>query len=108
MKRPRALNAAELKRHPLPPVEGGDKDAHGKLLIVAGSRAVPGAALLAAHGAMRAGAGKLRLAVPEDVAIPLGVAMPEAMVKGFATARDIPGKRSKLVRDLLPELRLQP
>lgn len=88
MKRPRALNRAELKRHPLPPVEGGDKDAHGRLLIIAGSRAVPGAALLAAHGAMRAGAGKLRMAVPDDVAVPLGIAMPEAMVTGFATARD--------------------
>ena len=37
---------------------------------------------------MRAGAGKLRLAVPDDVAIPLGVAMPEALVQGFPTARD--------------------
>ena len=88
MKRPRALTQAELKRHPLPPVEGGDKDSHGRLLIVAGSRSVPGAALLAAHGAMRAGAGKLKLAVPDDVAVPLGVAMPEALVQGFPTARD--------------------
>lgn len=88
MKRPRPLTVTELKRHPLPPVAGGDKDTHGKLLIIAGSRAVPGAALLAAHGAMRAGAGKLKIAVPDGVAIPLGVAMPEAMVQGFATARD--------------------
>ena len=83
-----ALTAAELKRHPLPPLEDGGKEAHGRLLIIAGSRAVPGAALLAAHGAMRAGAGKLRMAVPDDIAIPLGLAMPEAMVNGFATARD--------------------
>ncbi|HEV2044452.1 MAG TPA: NAD(P)H-hydrate dehydratase [Sphingomicrobium sp.] len=82
------LTAAELKRHPLPPVEGGDKDSHGQILIIAGSRDVPGAGLLAAHGAMRAGAGKLQLAAPGDIAIPLGIAMPEAMVVGFATARD--------------------
>lgn len=88
MSRPRALDAAELKRHPLPDVAGGDKDAHGQILIVGGSRAVPGAALLAAHGAMRAGAGKLQVATPADIAIPLGVAMPEAMVMGFAEARD--------------------
>lgn len=88
MTRPRALTAAELKRHPLPPVTGGDKDSHGQLLIIAGSRSVPGAALLAAHGAMRAGAGKLQIAAPDDVAVALGVAMPEAMVKGFPTARD--------------------
>ena len=88
MSRARALNAAELKRHPLPPVDGGDKDDHGKILIIAGSRDVPGAASLAAHGAMRAGAGKLQIAAPDDVAVPLGIAMPEAMVVGFATARD--------------------
>lgn len=88
MRRPRALTATELKRHPLPPVEGGDKESHGRLLIVAGSRSVPGGALLAAHGAMRAGAGKLKLAVPDDVSTALGVAMPEALVQGFPTARD--------------------
>ncbi|MES2902991.1 MAG: NAD(P)H-hydrate dehydratase [Pseudomonadota bacterium] len=86
--RPKPLTAAELKRHPLPPVAGGDKDSHGQILIIAGSREVPGAALLAAHGAMRAGAGKLKLGVPDAIAIPLGVAMPEAMVVGSATARD--------------------
>ena len=88
MSRPVALTAAELKRHPLPLIEGGDKDSHGTVLIIAGSRDVPGAGLLTAHGAMRAGAGKLQLAVPDDIAVPLGVAMPEAMVVGFATARD--------------------
>jgi hydroxyethylthiazole kinase-like uncharacterized protein yjeF len=82
------LTRIELNRHPLPPVEAGTKDRHGQILIIAGSRDVPGAGLLAAHGAMRAGAGKLQLAVPDDIAIPLGIAMPEAMVVGFATARD--------------------
>lgn len=88
MSRPTALTATELKRHPLPSFDGGDKDSHGQILIIAGSRDVPGAALLAAQGAMRAGAGKLQLAVPDDIAVPLGIAMPEAMVVGFATARD--------------------
>ena len=88
MSKPRALNAAELKRFPLPPIEDGDKDSHGQIMIIAGSRDVPGAALLTAHGAMRAGAGKLQIAAPDDIAIPLGIAMPEAMVVGFATARD--------------------
>ena len=86
--KPRALTASELKRHPLPPVEGGDKDAHGSILIIAGSRDVPGAALLTATAAMRAGAGTLQLAAPDDIAVHLGIAMPEAMVVGYATARD--------------------
>ena len=88
MPKPKPLTAAALKRHPLPPIEGGDKDRHGQILIIAGSLDVPGAGLLTANAAMRAGAGKLQLAVPDDVAVPLGIAMPEAMVVGFATARD--------------------
>ncbi|MDQ3144076.1 MAG: NAD(P)H-hydrate dehydratase [Pseudomonadota bacterium] len=88
MSKPTALNRAELGGHPLPAVEGGDKDSHGQILIIAGSRDVPGAALLAAHGAMRAGAGKLQIAAPDVIAVPLGVAMPEAMVVGHASHRD--------------------
>jgi hydroxyethylthiazole kinase-like uncharacterized protein yjeF len=86
--RPKPLTKAELERHPLPPIKAGTKDRHGQILIIAGSRDVPGAGLLVAHAAMRAGAGKLQLAVPDDIAVPLGVAMPEAMVVGFSTARD--------------------
>ncbi|MGI8932304.1 MAG: NAD(P)H-hydrate dehydratase [Sphingomicrobium sp.] len=82
------LDAAELERHPLPAIASGDKDRHGQILIIAGSRDVPGAALLAAHGAMRSGAGKLQIAAPDVIAVPLGVAMPEAMVVGHASHRD--------------------
>ena len=64
MKAPVALTRTELVKRPLPAVESGDKDSHGQILIIAGSRDVPGAALLAAHGAMRAGAGKLQIAAP--------------------------------------------
>ena len=84
----RALTAAALKDFALPSQDSGDKDSHGQILIIAGSRDVPGAPLLTAHAAMRAGAGKLQLAAPDDIAVPLGIAMPEAMVAGFATARD--------------------
>ena len=58
--------------------------------------------LLAAHGAMRAGAGKLQIAAPDDIAVPLGIAMPEAMVVGFATARD-GGFARRAVRTLLDQ-----
>jgi hydroxyethylthiazole kinase-like uncharacterized protein yjeF len=74
------LDEAALRAHPLPPVIDGDKDTKGRLLVVAGSREVPGAALLTARAAMRAGAGKLRIATPESVAAQVGIAMPEAMV----------------------------
>ena len=84
----RALDAGALERHPLPPVIDGDKETKGRILIVAGSRDIPGAALLAATAAMRAGAGKLRIATVESAATPLAIAMPEAMVIGLPEASD--------------------
>ena len=83
-----ALTRDVLDRHPLPPVIDGGKESKGRLLIVAGSRDVPGAALFAATAAMRAGAGKLRIATVESAALPLAVAMPEAMVFGLAEEDD--------------------
>ena len=82
------LDKAALDQHPLPPVVDGDKDTKGRILIVAGSRDVPGAALLSAIAAMRAGAGKLRIATVDSAAAALGIAMPEAMVIGLPQADD--------------------
>ena len=80
---PTPLDKARLDEHPLPPVVDGDKETKGRILIIAGSQDVPGAALLCATAAMRAGAGKLRIATVDSVAVPLGIAMPEAMVVGM-------------------------
>lgn len=77
------LDRAALKAHPLPPVVDGDKEAKGRILVIAGSREVPGAALLTATAAMRAGAGKLRIATVASIAVAVGAAMPEAMVVGL-------------------------
>ena len=77
------LDRAALDAHPLPPVVDGDKETKGRILIIAGSREVPGAAMLAATAAMRAGAGKLSIATIESAAPYLGVSMPEAMVVGL-------------------------
>ena len=81
--KPRPLNRTALEKHPLPPVIDGDKETKGRILVVAGSRAIPGAALLCATAAMRAGAGKLRIAAVESAAVATGIAMPEAMVIGL-------------------------
>lgn len=82
------LDRKALDEHPLPPVVDGGKETKGRILIVAGSRDVPGAALLAAVAAMRAGAGKLRIATVESAAMQLAIAIPEAMVVGLAEAED--------------------
>lgn len=84
MTKPRPLDRNALKAHPLALVDRGDKDEHGRILIVAGSREVPGAALLSATAAMRAGAGKLKIVTVGSVAQGIGLAMPEAMVIGLA------------------------
>ena len=77
------LDRKALDQHPLPPVIDGDKHTKGRILVLAGSRSVPGAALLAATAAMRAGAGKLRIATVESAAMATAIAMPEAMVTGI-------------------------
>ena len=80
-----ALTPAVLRRHPIPgPEAQGDKEERGRVLVVAGSPEVPGAALLAATAALRVGAGKVQLAVPAAIALPLAVAMPEARVFSMA------------------------
>lgn len=78
------LNRTALRAHPLPPVIDGDKETKGRILVIAGSREVPGAALLTATAAMRAGAGKLKVATARSIADELGLAMPEAMVIGLS------------------------
>jgi NAD(P)H-hydrate epimerase len=57
--------------------ERGHKGDFGRLLVVAGSIDYPGAALLTALGAMRAGAGLVRVATAESVAARLAGAVPE-------------------------------
>jgi ADP-dependent NAD(P)H-hydrate dehydratase len=75
------LDAQLLKRFPLPRhPDDGDKEDRGRVLIVAGSRETPGAALLAGISALRAGAGKLQIATAQSVATALAVAVPEARV----------------------------
>jgi hydroxyethylthiazole kinase-like uncharacterized protein yjeF len=80
----RALDAALLKEHPLPwHPDDSDKEGRGRLLVVGGSRELPGAVLLAGVGALRAGAGKLQIATAESISVQLGVAVPEARVIGL-------------------------
>ena len=78
------VTPALLRTQPLPDHEGGgSKEARGAVLVVGGSVEVPGAALLAAVAALRAGAGKLQIATCRSVAPTLGLLVPEAMVIGL-------------------------
>ncbi|MBV8908032.1 MAG: NAD(P)H-hydrate dehydratase [Sphingomonas sp.] len=83
------LDATALEAHPLPPIRNDDdKDSKGSILVIAGSRQVPGAAVLSATAAMRAGAGKLRIATVESASLQLGLHLPEAMVVGLPEDND--------------------
>lgn len=76
---PELLRSMPLPRHE----EGDDKEGRGRVLVVAGSVEVPGAALLSGVAALRAGAGKLQIATCRSVAPHLGLAVPEALVAGL-------------------------
>ncbi|HEX2578335.1 MAG TPA: ADP/ATP-dependent (S)-NAD(P)H-hydrate dehydratase [Aquihabitans sp.] len=85
MTEPRTLTPAVLAEHPLPSAEGAtSKHDRGTVLAVGGDVETPGALLLAGTAALRAGAGRLQLAVAAPVAPILAVAVPEARVLGLA------------------------
>jgi hydroxyethylthiazole kinase-like uncharacterized protein yjeF len=78
------IDQGYLRRHPLPGIETAvGKDERGTVLVIGGSRQLPGAILLAAEAALRAGAGKLQIATVASVAVHVAMAMPEARVIGL-------------------------
>lgn len=81
-RQPALVTPSLLRDWPLP-AAGEDKYSRGSVLVIGGARATPGAALLSGAAALRAGAGKLTLAVAESVAVHLGVALPECGAVGL-------------------------
>lgn len=83
------LTEATLAQWPLPSLDkDADKESRGRVLVVAGSREMPGACMLAAIAALRAGAGKLLVAAPESIALGLALAIPEARFIGLPEAKN--------------------
>lgn len=62
------------------------KGDYGRILIVAGSRGMSGAAVLTAMAALRSGAGLVTLAVPESIYAVTAKAHPEVMTIPFAAS----------------------
>lgn len=95
-----SLDAAALRGWPLPmPSPDGDKEQRGHVLVLGGSREMPGAVILAATAALRAGAGKLTIATGASVAQLVALAIPEARVIGL---RETP--EGGFTRDAVAEL----
>lgn len=88
MTRPIEIDAAVLVRHPLPDhAQAESKHDRGTVLAVGGSVETPGALVLCGLAALRAGAGRLQLALVGDAAA-LAVAVPESMALGLAADGD--------------------
>ncbi|WP_367130479.1 NAD(P)H-hydrate dehydratase [Saccharothrix sp. HUAS TT1] len=75
--RPEPVTSGLLREWPTGRADGG------AVLVVGGSRRVPGAVLLSGIAALRTGAVTLQLAVAERHASGLGLAVPEALVVGL-------------------------
>ncbi len=73
---------------PLLPARPNDshKGDYGRVLVVAGSRGMTGAAILAARAALKAGAGLVTVACPESERKIIACALPEAMTFGADSA----------------------
>lgn len=69
------------------PDEGGDKEERGRVLVVGGAPEMPGAIILAATAALRAGAGKLCICAGRSIAQLVAAAVPEARVVSLPETR---------------------
>ena len=78
---PKALTSNFLRTWPLPqPKPGDDKNSRGTVSILAGDPMMPGTAILPALAAYRAGAGKVQLATPREIAPHVATAVLESSV----------------------------
>ncbi len=76
----------------------GHKGTFGRVLIVAGSLGMSGAAILATAGALRAGAGLVTVACPRSIQPVIATAIPEAITIG------LPDQEGHLTQDSLAPL----
>lgn len=77
------ITAEFLSGRPLPVPQEGGKGSRGNLLVIAGGREVPGAAILAGLAGLRAGAGRLQIATGAGHSKLVAMTIPEALVLGL-------------------------
>ena len=84
---PMRITDAVLRKWPLPRIHPTlGKDGRGDVLVIGGSRQIPGAPMLAGLGALRAGAGRLQIATGRSTSGLVAVNIPEARVIGISEA----------------------
>jgi len=84
----KAITAALLHKWPLPQpprtaAEQSGNDSRGRVLVGGAGGRGPGSVRLSGTAALRAGAGRLQMAVAQDAALALAVQLPEARVMGL-------------------------
>lgn len=94
--RNKRIGPALLRRWPVP-LNTGDKDARGTVLVVGGAPHLPGPVLLAATSALRAGAGKLQIATAPEIVLHVGTAIPEALAVPFEKAPEYAQRAGAIV-----------
>ena len=94
-----------LAHNPLPnPFATDSKEERGRVLVVGGSKQVPGAAWLATRAALHAGAGKLHLGTTASTAVALAARLPEVMVTGLqADGQGEIARLNTIIRDAAAE-----
>lgn len=82
-----AMDESDLGRIPVR-LSSGNKGTFGKVLLIAGSKEMPGASILCGQAVMRTGAGMLKMVIPEENRNMICSIIPEAMLAVYASAQD--------------------
>ena len=84
---------------------GGNKGTFGKILIIAGSYSMCGAALLCAEACMRAGAGMVKIFTREENRVIIQEKLPEAMLTVYSALPQEAEQRPEAAQNLSQSLR---
>ena len=87
---------------------GGNKGTFGKILIIAGSFSMCGAALLCAEACMRAGAGMVKIFTREENRVIIQEKLPEAMLTVYSALPGEGSGRGEASRKLAESLKKDP
>ncbi|HKM33784.1 MAG TPA: NAD(P)H-hydrate dehydratase [Lachnospiraceae bacterium] len=67
----------------------GNKGTFGKVLLVAGSADMAGAAILAGRSAYKSGAGMVKLIIPETIRVIIQESLPDAMIQTYCGVQNL-------------------
>ncbi len=80
--KPELITADYVRRILKPRDEAAHKGDFGKILLIAGTKGMAGAAVMCARAALRSGAGLVKVSIPEELFPIVQISVPEAMCVG--------------------------